>query len=149
MKNLKHYLIVCFMTIIVFTFICCEDDKNNDSPEITREFNDLTFLGKNIKLIDETGNVNDLKARGIWQKINDGLNASTAKPDGYFGIKFYSIYALGNFAIVIEGNKTYTNGFYGLDGYKILFCETQLSEYTAIYIRDCIEAAILDMTLPE
>ena len=75
MKNLKHYLIVCFMTIIVFTFICCEDDKNNDSPEITREFNDLTFLGKNIKLIDETGNTKDLKARGIWQKIDNGLNA--------------------------------------------------------------------------
>ena len=54
------------MVIIVFKFIGCGDNKNNDPPDVSREFNDLTFLEKNIKLIDETGNTK--KSKGVFGK---------------------------------------------------------------------------------
>jgi len=138
MKNWKHYLIVCFMALIVLTFIACEDDP----PEVIREFNDLTFLGKYIKLIDETNNSKDLKTRGIWQQIQNGLNATTATPESIFGTKFFKIYNTGNFGIIIESNANYNNGFYGVNGYKVLLCELQLIEYSSLDIIGCIQAAI-------
>jgi len=149
MKSWKNIVFIFLLVIIIFAFIGCGDDKNNDSPKVTREFNDLTFLGKNIKLIDETGNANDLKVRGIWQKINDGLNASTAKPDGAFGIKFYTIYAIGNFAIVINSGEDFLD-YYSFSDHKVIFRENQVLEYNSGEIIGCIEAAILhDMKLPD
>ena len=55
---------------------------------LQKEFNNLTFLEKNIKLIDETENSKDFKANSNWQKIYDGLRASTATQDNGFRIKF-------------------------------------------------------------
>jgi len=94
-----------------------------------QEFTDLTFLGKSIKLIDQTGNAQDLKTRGIWQQLQDGFNASTTG-DGDAKNKFYAIHSTGNFAIVITSGTNYPNG-YAVDGYKILFNENQLSEWSA------------------
>ena len=77
MKNWKHWAFVAVIAVVVIIigFVACKEE-DDPPPVITREFNDLTYFGKSIKLIDETGNAQDLKARGIWQKIQDGFNAS-------------------------------------------------------------------------
>jgi len=82
-----------------------------------------------------------LKARGIWQKVQNGLNAAifgdTTKS------KFNTIHATGGFAIVITSGADYPNG-YSTDGYKVLLREGQISEYSANDIGDCILYAIDD-----
>jgi hypothetical protein len=76
------------------------------SGTVTREFNDLTFQGKSdIKLIDKTGGATDLKASGIHGKVQAALNATTLSPAGV--TKFGTIYAAGDFAIVVESGTTY------------------------------------------
>jgi len=128
------------MLIGFIVYSCGGDDEK---PEVQREFNDLTFLGKNVKLIDQTGNVKDLKARGIWQNIQNGLNASPATPEGTVGLKFLTIHGTGNFAIVITSGEGYAN-YYSVDGYKVLLCETQLPEMNANDIAGLVCGAIMD-----
>ena len=64
------------------------------------------------------------------------------------GLKFAQIYSTDNFAIVIESGAIYANGYYGVDGYKILLCEDILSGLSVGEINECIEGAIWsDMTI--
>jgi len=123
----------------------CYDTPDNLTVEqqVTREYNDLTFLGKNVKLIDQTGNAEDLKTRGIWQQIQNGLNASVATPESAFGLKFAAIHDTGNFAIVITSGPGNLSG-YSVDGYKVLLAEAQLPEMGNNDIAGIIGDAIMD-----
>jgi len=127
MKNWKHYGIVCLLAFVVLAFISCKED---DPPEIIREFNDIIFLGKNIKLIDETRNEKNLKERGIWHKIQDGLDSQTINPEGNWKKKFEAIYETGNFAIIITNGLDFEDGYSFIE-YNILFRENQLFGFSA------------------
>ena len=177
MNNWKKNMSVCFFVIIILAFIGCNSNGDNDPkctcpngtvhtetqcgcnavgndcnciydpPEVTREFYDLTFLGKEIKLIDETGNTQNLKERDVWQKIQYALNISTATPESPFGLKFFKIYNSGNFAIIIKSGES--SDWAKIDGYKILIHENVLSEDND-YIHDYIYDAIsYSMTAPD
>jgi hypothetical protein len=114
---------------------------------IQREYNDLIFMEKNIKLIDQTNGATDLKARGIHGQIQGGLNDARLKPDDT--TKFNKIYASGDFAIVIESGADYIDG-YSTSGHQILFRENQLSGFTSYDIGSGIQTAIrFDMTVPD
>jgi len=76
MKNWKHYLIVCFMVIII-VFIGCGDDKNNDPP------NDQNSPKDQIKIISifneassstVKGYMTNVEWNGVANKIVDKLN---------------------------------------------------------------------------
>ena len=120
------------------------------SAVVAREFSDLTLLGKSVKIVDQTGNSQSLKTRGIWQIIQNALTASDIDPNGMMGTKWNTIHATGNFAIVIETNKTYPNGYYRVDGHKIFFSDDLLSDFDSQDITDCIDTAIMnDMTVAQ
>ena len=148
MKTWKHFTVVAVLAIlaVVFTFIAC-DDGNNDPPEITREFNDLTFLGKTITLIDRTNGSTDLKDRGFFTQIQNALNGSKLgnNPEHKIVIKFNQI---NDFAIVVESGENYPDG-YSTNGYEVLFRENQLPGFSSEDILTCIEIAIeFDMPDP-
>ena len=138
MKNWNYYKIVYLMAIIIFLFISCEDKENNNTPEITREFNDLVFLEKNIKLIDETGNNQNLKQRGIWQKIQNAFDDLSSKSLGGWIATFNEVYNTGEFLICIENNVNYDNGYYDINNFKALFCDIQILEYEDSFIGELI-----------
>ena len=168
MNTKKTILVTLIITAILLS--CGKDDKTPD-PEcdctvkahnapcecgaagtpacgcavIQRTFTDLTFLGKNITLIDRTDGAADLKARNIHAQIQDGLNATTLNSTET--TKFNAIYATGNFAIVITGGAEYDEG-YSVEGYEILLHENQVVGYTSINISGVIRAAVIyDMTI--
>jgi len=134
----KLFTVIAVAAIIALALavIGCKGDDDTttggtqEQPKVQREFTDITFLGKSIKLIDETNNPKDLKERGIWKQIQDGIDTQTINPASEWAIKFNEIYATGNFAIVITSGEDYIDGI-DVDGYKVLFRENQLSEYTA------------------
>ena len=144
MKTKKQFYFVAMVAIIgiACAIIACDNGngKNDNPPEITREFNDLTFLGKTVTLIDRTGNASDLKTRGIWQKIKNGLEAIDITGSVWIS-KFNTVYANNDFVIVVNSGADYTYG-YGVDGYEILFRETQLAGFDAEIIASIIAPAI-------
>jgi len=140
-RTFTKWLTAVFAAVLVLTLMGCRDDEKDDN--VQREFNDLMFLGKNVKLIDQTGNAKDLKARGIWQKVQDGLSASSVDPGDAIGLKFDAIHATNNFAIVITSGVDYPNG-YAVDGHEILFRENQLSGYGSEDFAFFLEGAIYD-----
>ena len=152
MKNWKHYGIVCLMAFIVSIFITCDKDK--ETSEVTRVFNDLELYGKNIKIIDETNNVQDLKTRGIWKLLKDGLNqmdlwaidAENRGSNELPKIRFFPIYETGSFAIIIEDNAIYQNGFFGFNDNKILLSDNILMNLNATEIAECIGGAIIEIS---
>ena len=149
MKNTTKAKIIAGGLAVALLFVACDDKQKEEPPvvvEVTREFNDLTFWGKNIKLVDETGNAKDLKARGIWKQIQNGFDAVTIDPTDAVALKFIAICDTGNFAIVITSGADYPDG-YAVDGYKILFRENQLSGFSAVELGDGIVSITYDMTL--
>jgi prophage DNA circulation protein len=117
------------------------------SEEIQREFNDLTFLGKTITLIDRTNGATDLKVRGIWQKIQGALN--TQANLSAIENKFFAIHGTGKFALVVESGANYTYG-YVANGYEVRYRENQLlNDLSSDDIVECIATAIeYDMIAP-
>jgi len=172
-KKLSAIIAIFGISIIVlFLTIGCEKEPKIEDPQckcptgtvhapetpcncaadcncsvFSRTFN-LAFLGKTVTLKDETGAPTSLEARGIKQKIQDGFDAQPITPEGPGGLKFAAIHATGNFAVVVTNGADYPAG-YAVDGYKILFCEDQLAEYSVDYVEYFINAAIMDdMTAP-
>ena len=68
-RTFTKWLTAVLAAVLVLALMGCggngDDEKDGN---VKREFNDLTFLGKNVKLIDQTGNAKDLKARGIMEE---------------------------------------------------------------------------------
>ena len=150
MRTWKHC--TCVIIFVIATFIVVLTACNHLTPmgnePFPREFNDLIFLGKNITLIDNTNGTTDLKARGIWQQIHDGLDTSLFLPSINFWNKFIAIHNTGQFAIVVNSGMDYEFG-HDVEGYKVLFKENQLSGYDSDTILGIILQAInIEMTVP-
>ena len=144
----KLFSTMAIVAIIALAIIGCKGDEPTDTP-VTREFTDLTFLGKSIKLIDETNNPKDLKARGIWKQIQDGLTELAKTAGSTFPSKFDIIHS--NFKIRIVKDNTALNFDlgYAIDGYEILFRESDIQEYDTNTIRTYVyEAVIYDINTP-
>jgi hypothetical protein len=117
MKTRKQFIGMAIIAIIAIAIIGCKQDEPTPTLQIQREYNDLTLVrGKSITLIDETGSATDLKARGIWQKLNeafgnlDSIMSTTAKE------KFDRIYtAGGKITIKVVGS----GADYTVDGHNI------------------------------
>jgi hypothetical protein len=111
--------------------------------DVVREYNDLTLLGRNIKLVDETENAESLEKRNIKQKIQDGLTALAVAPGSTFTNKFDLIYS--GFKIRIVKDDTYLDFVlgYAIGGYEIFFRETDVKGYNTNTIRNHISDAVI------
>ena len=141
---MKKPIFLALIAIFLLSLIAC-DDKEENPPEITREFTDLILWEKNITLIDRTNGTTDLKDRGIYTQIQNALNSSNMSTTNPIRIKFNQI---NDFAIVIESGADYIDG-YSAYGHEVRFRENQLLEFGSGEILGCIEAAIeYDITIP-
>ena len=164
--NMKNPILLAIVTLaLTLALVNCNDDSKPD-PEcdctvkahnapcecdaagtpacdctvIQRTFTDLTFLGKNITLIDRTDGATDLKARGIHKQIQDGLDTVT-NPGQTWIKKFNAIHATGKFAIVITSGADYENE-YEVEEYEVLFRENQILTYSSTDIGGVVNLAV-------
>ena len=125
----------------------CACGKSDCACTIQREF-DLTFLGKTIKLVDETGNTSQsLNKRGIVTQFESALDVKEIPASGFMN-NFNAIYNADKFiSIVINTGDDYIEGV-DIEGYKILLREGQLANYDTKDIWDAIAYAVEDMMTP-
>jgi len=136
MKNWKQNLIIYLLAIIVFAFIACNDDKNNDDPNVSRDqITTISILG-GVSSATVRGHMTNAQWEGVAVKIENNINDvyDTAPTEGKTFLE--EVFTNSNVTIIVEVIPNGYTNFKTIGDGKTIYIA--LSAVDTLYVIDGI-----------